>query len=135
MDINKIFRVKDSCSLDYPNGECWARRGEFVFIDWDNPQYRTWMHGQASRVRNLTPDERTEGGEVVPIDPKFEGRVPGYTVEQDRMFRLDQPRSRVVTKGARRKAKPPEPDPIAETESEPEGDSPALFPEETTKGF
>lgn len=102
-DIRNVFRVRDGCSLEYPNGECFARRGQYVYIDWHDPRYRAWLVGQASRIRDLTPEERARGVEVIPIDPKFLSVVPGFQVEQDRMFRLDQPPPAVVTKGSRHK--------------------------------
>lgn len=115
MNLRNIYRVKDSCSLEYPNGECWARRRQFVYIDWDDARFRNLMHGQESKVRNITRAELEAGGEVVPIDPKFATTLPGYRPEQDRMFRLTRPD--VVSKG---RAIMPPPTPIVD--DEPEGE-------------
>ena len=109
--LDNVFRVKDHCFLEYPNGEVWAKQGDFVQLDYRCKTPRTWMHGQESRIRNLTPEEREGPVEVVALSDKFLDKVPkSFRPPKDRMIRSRQ----MVTK---------EPEP----EDEPEED---LFTED-----
>jgi len=118
--IDKVFRVKERCFLEYPNGEVWAKQGEFVCIDYDNKTMRTWMHGQESRVRNLTKEEREAGVEVVDISDKFRDAVEGagYRPPVDRMFRLGGAKTKAAPKKKRKLKPEPDPEPALDFEAE-----------------
>lgn len=96
LDPLKVFRVKGPCVLQRESGQVWARGGQYVYVDFDDPEVRRLMHGQESRIRSLTREEKNHSAARSPIHPGRVARPVGYQIPRDRFVRLDQ--ADVVTK-------------------------------------